>query len=158
MCEREPDAFDDVGLAAVARPEPHRRRDVEQEPRRDGSLGDVDTHVQLVLPGGRVPVDPADVVALGVGPHLRELGAATETIGAMPAVDEARRPPRDAEVESAEQTRRDRTGPRLRPGPLDLGKRGRHAARSATSSRGTGTAASAASIRASSPTPVAMAS
>ena len=158
MREREGDALDDVRLAALARAEPHRGRDVEHQPAGDGALGDVHPHVQLVLARGRVPVDAAHVVAVRVGPHLRELGAAAEPRRAVLAVDEPDRASRDAEVERAEEAGGNRSRPGLLARPLDLGERERHAARSTTSRLGAGTAASAASIRVSSATSVAIAS
>ena len=44
----------------------------------DRALGDVRAHVRLAGPRGDVPVDPADVVADHVRPHLGELGAVAE--------------------------------------------------------------------------------
>ena len=158
MSERERDALDDVRLAAVPRAEAHRGRHVEHEPGRDGALGDVHPHVQLVLARRRVPVDAPDVVSVRVRPDLCELGAAAQPRRPVLAVDEPDRAPGDAEVERAQETGRDGSRARLRRRPLELGEREGHAARSTTSRLGTGTAASAASISVSSATSVAIAS
>ena len=63
VADRASDALGDVGLAAVGGAERHGGRDVEDEPGRQRPLGDVDAHVRLARPRGRVPVDQADVVA-----------------------------------------------------------------------------------------------
>ena len=159
MCaERERDALDDVGLATHPGAEAHRGRDVEQQPRGDGSLCDVDPHVELVLACRRVPVDAPDVVADDIRADLGELRAASEPRGAVVAVDEPGRPAREAEVERPQEVCRHGARPRLGSRARGLGKRERHAARSTTSSVGAGTAASAASTIESSRTPVAIAS
>ena len=72
------DALGDVRLAAVGGAEGHRRRDVEQQPRGQRALRDVDPDVGCGHPGGRVPVDAPDVVAGLVRPDLGELRAAAE--------------------------------------------------------------------------------
>ena len=81
VADRDRDALGDVGLAPVGGAERHRRRHVEQEPRRQRPLGDVDADVRDRRPGGDVPVDPADVVAGLVGADLGQLGAAAEVVG-----------------------------------------------------------------------------
>ena len=59
----ERDSLGDVPLPPVGGAERHRRRRVEQEPRLDRPLGDVDPNVRLAGASGDVPVDQADVVA-----------------------------------------------------------------------------------------------
>jgi hypothetical protein len=46
VTDRERHALRHVGLSAVSRPEDHRGRDVEHDPRRQRTLGDVDPHVR----------------------------------------------------------------------------------------------------------------
>ena len=112
MAERQPDALGDVGLAPVGGPEGHRRRDVEHEPRGQGTLGDVDPDVRDRRPGGDVPVDPPDVVARLVGTDLGELGATAEVVRPVLAGHEAADPPPDGHVERAQE----RLGRGARPG------------------------------------------
>ena len=76
----------------------------------------------------------------------------------MLPVHQARRAPRDAEIERTQEAGVDRPRAGTVGRSLDRGKRAPHAARSTTSSGGAGTAASAASIRASAATSVAIAS
>ena len=61
--DRERDSLGDVGLAPLGRAERHRRRGVEDEPRHEHALGELDADVRLPGARGDVPVDPADVVA-----------------------------------------------------------------------------------------------
>ena len=62
-------------LSRSAGPEGHRGGDVEHEPRRDRTLGNVHAHVRDPGPGARRRVQPAHVVAGLVRPQLGELGA-----------------------------------------------------------------------------------
>ncbi len=71
--DRDRHSVGDVGLAAVARPELHRRRRVEKEPGDEDSLGEVDAHMRFAHARGDVPFDLAHVVARDVGPDLRKL-------------------------------------------------------------------------------------
>jgi hypothetical protein len=96
-------ALRDVGLAPIGCPEGHRRRDVEQEPRRERPLGHVDTDVRDARPGRHVPVDAPDVVAGLVRTDLGELGAAAEVVGAVLPGDEAADPAPDGQVERAQE-------------------------------------------------------
>ena len=75
VADRERRALGHVRLAAVRGAEAHRRRDVEQQPRGERALRDLDAHVGVAGARGRGPVDLAHVVAELVGPHLRDLGA-----------------------------------------------------------------------------------
>ena len=123
VADRQRDALGDVRLAAVGGAEGHRRRDVEQEPRGQGTLGDVDPDVRDRRPGGDVPVDPADVVARLVRPDLGELGATAEVVRPVVAGQQAADPPPDGQVERAEQRLGRRPGPGTLPGPAARGRR-----------------------------------
>ena len=115
-CER--DAFCDVPLAPVGRPEGHRRGRVEQQPGLDRPLGDVDADVRLAGPGGDVPVDPANVVSEHVRPHLGELGAVAERPGAVIAGEQPVDPPAHGQVDLAQQRRGHRPRARAARRPL----------------------------------------
>ena len=110
MAESERDAFGDVPFAPVGSAEGHRRGRVEQEPRLDGALGDVDADVRLAGAGGHVPVDQADVVAGDVGAHLGQLGTIAERPGAVIAGEQPVDPGPNDEVHLAQQCRGQRAG------------------------------------------------
>ncbi len=76
--DRDRGTLGDVGLTPFRRPELHRRRGVEDEPRDEHALSEGHADMRLRGPRGDVPVDSADVVAGNVGPHLRELGPVAE--------------------------------------------------------------------------------
>ena len=80
VADREGDALGDIRLAAVGGPERHRRRHVEEQPRGERPLRDVDPDVGHGRPRRDVPVDVADVVARLVRPDLGELGAAATVV------------------------------------------------------------------------------
>jgi hypothetical protein len=98
----EGDTLGDVPLAPVGGSEGHRRRRVEQEPHVHCPFRHVRAHVRLAGPRGRVPVDPADVVAGDVRPHLGELGPVAEHPRPVVADEEAVDAPADREIELAE--------------------------------------------------------
>ena len=146
VADREGDALGDVRLAAVGRPERHRRRHVEQQPRRERPLRDVDPDVGHGYPRRDVPVDVADVVARLVRPDLGELvppprSCARNSPGRRPwmwrptVTSRARRsasgvgPGPGAALDRREPRQRGRRGPRscrsLRRAALDAARRER---------------------------------
>jgi hypothetical protein len=96
-------ALGHVRLAAVRRPEVHRRGVVEQQPRRQLAVGHVLADLRDQRSGGGVPVDAADVVARLVRPDPVELEAlavaATEVVAAHLATD----PTVEGQLELADQ-------------------------------------------------------
>ena len=158
VADREYDALGDVGLPAQRRAEAHRRRGVEHDPGRQGSLGHVQPHVRLVHPRRCVPVDQADVVTRLVGPHLRELHGDAERRRAMIAREQALDAAPDGHVERAQRGlgHGARTRPRRsrrRDGKRELA----HATSLTSSTRGMGTVSSTGPITASALTPSASA-
>ncbi len=143
VADRDRDALRHVGLAAVGGAEPHRRRRVEHEPGGQDALGDVHAHVRLAGPGGHVPVDPADVVAVGVRPDLRELGAVALERRAVVAGEQALHLAADVDVERAQERDRHRpgAGPVGRRSPRQGPRRAHAALVLARSTCGAGTAA-----------------
>ena len=111
VAEHERHALGDVGLQPLRRAEGHRRRDVEDDPRRQRALGHVQAHVRLARAGCRRGVDLAHVVADLVRTQLRELGAGAHARGTAVAREGAGRVARDDEVERVDQRRRHATGP-----------------------------------------------
>ena len=110
VAERERDPERDVRLAAVGRPESHRRRAVEHDPGDEHPLGELHPDVRLARARGHVPVDQPDVVARLVGADLGELAAAAEQVRAVIAREQAVDAPADRELERAEQRLRHRPG------------------------------------------------
>ena len=106
------DAFGHVPLPPVGGAEGHRRRGVQEQPRLDGALGDVDADVRLAGTCGDVPVDQAHVVPRRVGPHLRELGPVAGGPRAVVAREQAVDPPAHGQVDLAQQRSRERPGAR----------------------------------------------
>ena len=86
-------AFGDVRLAAVRRPEVHRRGVVQQEPRGQLAVRHVFADLGLGGAGGGVPVDAADVVARFVRPDPVQFdagaAAATQVVAAHLTADTA---------------------------------------------------------------------
>ena len=84
-------ALGHVRLAAVCRSEVHRRRFVEEEPRRELAVRDVLADLRDQAPCGRVPVDPANVVTglVGAQPVQLEADAQPESsvVAGHPAAD-----------------------------------------------------------------------
>ena len=135
-------------LRRVGGAERHRRRRVEDDPRDEHALGEVDADVRLRRPRGDVPVDLAHVVPRHVRAHLRQLGAAAEQGRPVVAGEQPVDAPGDRQLERLEQ--------RVGHGPGPGSVRGRlgaertqdadHAAAGLpSSSRGCGTAAITAS-------------
>jgi hypothetical protein len=104
--DRQRHTFRHVGLAAVRRAERHRRRHVQQKPRRQRALAHVHAHVRLAHARGHVPVDVAHVVAREVGADHRQLRPAADLQGQMLARDQALDPPQHRQVERAQHGRR----------------------------------------------------
>ena len=121
--EHDDHALGDVGLQAVGRAEGHRRRDVEDQPRRQRPLGDVQAHVRDARPRAGRRVELANVVAGLVWAQLEELGPRTDPRRAPLAGQDARCPPRHRQVERVDQPRGQRTG------ALAAGGRGERGAR-----------------------------
>ena len=105
VADGERDAFGDVGLPPLGGAERHRRRGVEDEPRHEHPLGELDADVRRAGTRGHVPVDAADVVARLVRPDLEQLAAEPREGRAVVAGEEAVDPPPDREVERAQATR-----------------------------------------------------
>src|SRR5690349_18181072 len=103
VADGDRDTFRDIPLAPVGGPERHRRRRVEDEPRLDGTFGDVEPDVRLACARGHVPVDAAYVVAELVRPHLSELGAVAEGPGAVVAGEQVVDALTDRQLEVAQQ-------------------------------------------------------
>ena len=99
MADRERNPFGDVGLTALGGAEVHRRGGVEDEPGDEHALGELDAHVRRAGARGDVPVDPADVVAGLVRPHLLQLGADAGERGAVVAGQQAVDATADRELE-----------------------------------------------------------
>ena len=148
MSERERDAFGDVGLAAIGGAELHRGRAVDQEPRREGSLGDMHAHVRLVRTGRREPVDLAHVVARLVGTHLGELGGDAELARAELTAQDAVDASAHGQVERAQRGLGQRARARLVGSPRrrEIGNTGHATAWRARSSRGISTESMTGSI------------
>ena len=108
VADRDRDAFGDVGLAALAGAERHRRRRVEHEPRDEHALCELDAHVRLAGARRHVPLDAPDVVARLVGPHLPELAADARERGAVVAREQAVDAATDRQLERAQRGRRER--------------------------------------------------
>ena len=88
-----------VPLLAQRGPEVHGRTQVHQRPRLQLSVGDGVTDVGSHGAGRHVPVDPADVVARGVGPGLAEFGTVTGHQALVLAVEQSVDTVRDRQVE-----------------------------------------------------------
>ncbi len=134
--------FGDVRLAAVGRPEVHRGRRVEQEPRGELPVGHVLADLRDEAARRGVPVDPADVVAGFVRADPVEVQPEAEA----PSAVVAGHPPADAagegDLEAADEIVGDRPGSRASRGPrdaADLGQVGHAVGSTANSRRGDGT-------------------
>ena len=110
VADGDRDALGDVGLAPLGRAELHRGRRVEDEPRDEHALGEMDANVRLAGSGGHVPLDRADVVARKVGADLGELGPLAEEARPVVAGQQAVDPAPDRDVERTEEGVRDRPG------------------------------------------------
>ena len=106
------DAERDVGLAPRRRAEAHRGGEVEDDPRDEHPLGEMDAHVRLGGAGGDVPVDQPDVVARDVRPDLGELRPAAEERRAVVSCEQSVHTARDRQLERLEQALGDRSRPR----------------------------------------------
>ena len=155
VADRVGDSLGDVCLSPLAGPERHRERRVEDQPGRQGSLGDLHADVRLTGARGDVPVDEADVVPGHVRTDLRELGAGTERGRSVLSGEEPVDPSSQRELERAQQLLGHR--PRARAGGGARRCEG-HAASRPRSIWGSGTAARTASSRVSGVTPSASAS
>ena len=102
VADRDRDACGDVGLAAVCGSEVHRRRRVEQEPRHELALGEVDAHVRKAGARGDVPLDLPHVVSRLVRAQLCELDAVAVLVRAVLAREQPAQLPPDGEVERAQ--------------------------------------------------------
>jgi hypothetical protein len=146
MAHGERDPLSNVPFPAIGGPERHRRRLVEQEPRRQRPLGHVDADLHLVGAGRGVPVDPADVVARLPPPDLGQLSAEADRGRPVLSGQETVHPPSDLEIERAEERLGKRTGPRPFGRSLAQRESDAHATSSTTSISGTGTASSTESM------------
>ena len=108
VTDRDRDAVGDVGLAAIAGAELHRRRRVEQEPGDEHALGEVDAHVRLAHARGDVPLHLPHVVAGDVRPNLGELDAVAVLRRSVVAREHALQPAADLDLERAKRLRRQR--------------------------------------------------
>ncbi len=117
VADGERDPFGDIGLPALGGAELHRRRRVEDEPRDEHALGELDAHVCLPCARRHVPVDSADVVTRDVRTNLNELRSLAVQRRAVVAREQAFHPARERQVERAQQgpRKRARPGPRLGP-------------------------------------------
>ena len=102
MTDRDRDAFGHIRLAPVGRSKVHRRGGVEQEPRDEHALREIDADVRLTGACGDVPVDAAHVVARHVRTKLRKLGAVTEARRPVVAREHALQPANDVDLQRAE--------------------------------------------------------
>ena len=75
MPDRHGDTLGDISLPAIGRPELHRCRRIESQPRHEHPLREIDANVGFTRASRDVPVDSANVVAGGVRANHRELGA-----------------------------------------------------------------------------------
>ncbi len=162
-------ALGDVRLAAVRRPEVHRRGVVEEEPRRQLTVRHVLADLGLGGPGGGVPVDASDVVAglVRTDPVQLHAGAsaAAEVVAAHLAADAAGH----RQLQLADQPLGDGPGPGTCRGsfasaePTEIGRGGARGAfghadvSTAISSRGAGTRVRTRSMTVSAVTPSARA-
>jgi hypothetical protein len=120
-------ALGDVRLEPLGGAEGHRRRHVDDEPRRQRALGDVHAHVRDAGARRRRRVDLAHVVADLVGAQLRELGAGADAGRAPVTGQQPGRAAGDDEIERLDQRRGHRA--RSLPAVRDTESRGRrHAA------------------------------
>ena len=90
----------------LGRAEVDRRAQVEQEPRRDLAILDVLADVRRVHPGGDVPVDVADVVAVLVLAQVGEVHAVAVEQAPVVALEQAVEPADDLPVEALEDALR----------------------------------------------------
>ena len=130
VADGDGDALRDIRLASLAGAERHRRRRVEDEPRDEDALGELDANVRLAGACGHVPLDPAHVVSGLVRPNLPELAADSGERRAVVAREQAVDPAADRQLERAQRRRRQRPGPgrRRRPARCErVGDGGAHA-------------------------------
>ena len=92
------------------RPEVDRRAEVEQEPGRDLAVLQELADVRRVHPGGDVPVDVADVVAVLVLAQVGEVDAVAPEQAPVVALEQAVEPADDRPVEALEDALRRRRG------------------------------------------------
>ena len=93
----------DLRLVGARRPEAHRRRGVDDEPRLEVTIGDLLAHVRLLRAGGDVPVDAPHVVARLVEPGLTGLAPVPGGDPLVVAVQHAVEAPVDGELEGADE-------------------------------------------------------
>ena len=91
-----------VLLGPSCRPECHRSRSVDEQPRRELAVLREIPHQQLVHPGRGVPVDMADVVAPLVGPQIEEIGAVAPQEGPVVALQAPVEPPDHLPVQATQ--------------------------------------------------------
>ena len=90
----------------VGGPEVDRRAQVEQEPRGDLAILEVLADVRRVHPGGDVPVDVPDVVAVLVLAQVREVHAVAVEQAPVVALEQPVEPADDLPVEALEDALR----------------------------------------------------
>ena len=148
VTDRDGDALRDVGFPSIGRSELHRDGGVEDEPRDEHALGEVDADMRLARARGRVPVDPANIVARNVRPHHRELRSGSQQVRPEVTGEQPLDAPTDRDVERAQEPFGHRPGAGTGGESAARGARRRsspapHAALArARSSCGVGTAAS----------------
>ena len=103
VTQRDRDAQRDVVLAPLGRPERHRRRPIEDDPRHEHPFREMNAHVRDTRPGCDVPVHQAHVVAGDVRAYLGQLAPAAEDRGPVVARELAVHPAADRELEGAQK-------------------------------------------------------
>ncbi len=123
-------ALGHIGLAPVGRPEVHRRRLVEHDPRGQLAVRHVLADLRDEAAGRGVPVDAADVVAGLIGPEAIEVEPLAKAAAAMVAGQPATRATGQRDLEATDELVRDRPGPGTGGRPMatgDAGEISRHA-------------------------------
>ena len=103
VADRDGDALGDIGLPPIGRSELHRDGGVEDEPRDEHALGEVDADMRLARARRHVPVDPANVVARNVRPHHRELRSGSQEVRPEVTGEQPLHAPPDRDVERAQE-------------------------------------------------------